>query len=88
MDKKALKWRVFQFLNNNPTIKVKRCVKEFKNESDAVVRSYYMMWQQFMKPLRWVYLFMIRKWEPRKGKTITLKDKVRLREIEGMIGVE
>lgn len=83
MNTKALKWKVFRYLNDNPRVKVKRCVRIFGGEGDAVIRSYYMMWSQFMKPLRWLYDFMNKKWV--LDKHITLADKRELRIIEAMI---
>ena len=84
--KEPLIYRVYRFLFLHPDIGRKRVGQEFRDESKALIYSYYYRWREFGRSLQWLYSFFMSKWEP--VKSITKADKVKLRRIEKMIGVE
>lgn len=83
---KPLQKRVFMFMNLHPMFQLNRVRREFKDESKANVSVYFNLWKKYIKPMLWLYEFMIGKWVPRI--IITKADKVKLRRIEKVIGIE
>ncbi|KKL47303.1 hypothetical protein LCGC14_2336860, partial [marine sediment metagenome] len=81
----TLKRDVFKFLNEHPTMSAKGVCREFKEADGRVVQTYESQWRLYVKPMRWLYWFMLNKWAP--VKPVTKKDKVKLRNIEKLVGV-
>jgi len=71
------------FLNAHREIGVRRLYKEFRDANKTLLRSYYYRWKRYVKPLLWLYEFMMNKWVP--NKQITKSDKKYLKVIEDLL---
>ena len=83
---KKTKEVIFEFLNAHPQITAKGLCREFKDVNKSVVKAYESTWRRYVKPMRWMYLFFTSKWVP--NKSITIRDKAKLRQIERLLSIE